>query len=549
MKNMNEKMYLSDYMEQNNIDISKLGNKVCIISGVGSGKNYWIENELTKHGNVLLITSRKAKKDETVLDSIFEGKLNKSKLDNCVVYTNSGIESFIKNAPVDGSYDSLCNYFDYIVVDEAHSIVTDSTFADAPFHLWSLIKKLSEKMKFILMTGTIKPIQKIIDDGWQVYDCMHDCINIKPKRIIINHKDKILKTIEKINNNDEKIIYLANSAKSICTDLYKDFQEKSKIDKRTIAFSMSDSKVKEYEIDKKMNEEYKRLCDTYESIIEDKKLPDDIKLLITTSRLKEGINIKDIDVKNIFCESHIASDIIQFAGRVRTGLETLYIVKDAEQNNNYKLKEIDYKFCRDNGLEACNEYLKNIEATVDDMLQDNFDNVMSKTNTNKKVNEFVDFVESRLAYIRYNHIENMFEIYEHRHIAVEQVNNNIDMFNKNPEKYLKEVFNIENVIDMNEFSNKKLKTYANEILENYFNEHIQFYIDCMFIQGKGEQKIKGRDFLRTTLGKALELKGKYSDDSINEELKRRNLPYIIKSDGRGKEDYRNRRFRYIDRIE
>ena len=36
-----------------------------IVSGVGSGKNYWVENTLMQNMRVLLITSRKAKVEET----------------------------------------------------------------------------------------------------------------------------------------------------------------------------------------------------------------------------------------------------------------------------------------------------------------------------------------------------------------------------------------------------------------------------------------------------------------------------------------------------
>ena len=35
-----------------------------LISGLGSGKNYWVENDLMPKHNVLLITSRKAKVKE-----------------------------------------------------------------------------------------------------------------------------------------------------------------------------------------------------------------------------------------------------------------------------------------------------------------------------------------------------------------------------------------------------------------------------------------------------------------------------------------------------
>ena len=37
-----------------------------IVSGVGSGKNYWIENILMEKARVLLITSRNAKVEETM---------------------------------------------------------------------------------------------------------------------------------------------------------------------------------------------------------------------------------------------------------------------------------------------------------------------------------------------------------------------------------------------------------------------------------------------------------------------------------------------------
>ena len=40
-----------------------------LISGLGSGKNYWVENDLMPKHNVLLITSRKAKVKDQELSS------------------------------------------------------------------------------------------------------------------------------------------------------------------------------------------------------------------------------------------------------------------------------------------------------------------------------------------------------------------------------------------------------------------------------------------------------------------------------------------------
>ena len=62
-----------------------------IIAGVGAGKNYWAENCLMKDRSVLLITSRKAKLEETEHKSEDISKLDMSALKaeegmkNCLV--------------------------------------------------------------------------------------------------------------------------------------------------------------------------------------------------------------------------------------------------------------------------------------------------------------------------------------------------------------------------------------------------------------------------------------------------------------------------------
>ena len=36
----------------------------------------------------------------------------------------------------------------------------------------------------------------------------------------------------------------------------------------------------------------------------------------------------------MYCESHYADDLTQMAGRIRNGLDTLYVIRDAKQNYN-----------------------------------------------------------------------------------------------------------------------------------------------------------------------------------------------------------------------
>ena len=52
-------------------------------------------------------------------------------------------------------------------------------------------------------------------------------------------------------------------------------------------------------------------------------LPDDVKIFLTTTKNKEGINIQNDDVKIMFAESSQRAELIQMAGRVRNGLDEL----------------------------------------------------------------------------------------------------------------------------------------------------------------------------------------------------------------------------------
>lgn len=524
MENTKNKIHLSEYLQEN-IDINKLGNKTCIISGVGSGKNHWVENELIKYGNILLITSRRAKVEETKLMSIFKGNLTKTEINNNVVYTNSGMEWLIKNNIIEGAFDSICDYFDFVVIDEAHSLVSDSSFADSPFHIWSFIKKMSEKMKFILMTGTFEPIEKlIIENGWNIINATNECENNKPNRIVIDSKENILNHIKSKIVGTEKSIYMANSANYMVSYLYEKIYENSEIRKEEISFAMSDSKVTALVAEGKFHcEEHKRLDETFESIINTKKLPSDIKILLTTSRLKEGINIKDKNIKDIYCESHISSDLIQFAGRVRTGVETLYIVNDIKQNNNNDIQEIDYMFCKESGVDACNLYLSEIEQADIDLLIDICKISVSKTIGNIRIKEFVSFIESKFKYIRYNHLENRFELYELRHISVEKCLRDLKEYNEDTSKYIKSVFGF---TDSNVHDKVLRKKYFEKIGKKIIEDEIEDILNRLSKNKEKYFKIQKDNIMRIVV-KSLKLNKGASLILINNELDKMNSSYQI----------------------
>ena len=79
-------------------------------------------------------------------------------------------------------------------------------------------------------------------------------------------------------------------------------------------------------------ETLQRKRETEQYISQHEDFPEGIYLLITTSRNKEGINIKNKDYQwNMITESHYVEDIKQMWGRARSGLTAMEIVYDAPQ--------------------------------------------------------------------------------------------------------------------------------------------------------------------------------------------------------------------------
>lgn len=150
---------LSDILKAE--DLENYGNKVCLVAGVGSGKNYWVENELTKHGKVLLVTSRKAVKDQTLTREIFTDHTSWQD-DNDKTCTHQMLGTFVKNNYFPG-LSKQETAFDYVVIDEAHAIITDASFSDAPFYLWEFLKHVKSK-KVILMSATISCIEGLLKE-------------------------------------------------------------------------------------------------------------------------------------------------------------------------------------------------------------------------------------------------------------------------------------------------------------------------------------------------------------------------------------------------
>ena len=456
-----------------------------IYAGVGSGKNYFIEQLMKGHTDrlkdgttvelekqtVLLITSRRAKVDETLSDEDLpaDGKVGRwdefhvvytdegeptkplGKLrvlkdewgkrrvyQRSVVCTNAFIEKYMQYR-----YDPrditthLWELFDIIVVDEVHSMVLDATFQSAPFYVQELVNKFLELHKFaeknpskyraplckhmILMTGSPDPIENFtVPKNSIVLNKFEECRNVVPQNIhFITAKDAKEQIVEQVRRG-ERVVYFSNHVvfpSRFCADT------DIPLDQVAVSFSDPDRRDK---MSKDDPVAYDNMVRVEDSLMKESELPEDIKIFITTSRNKEGININNEDVGHLYVESHIRSDVIQMAGRIRSGVEHMYVITDTKVQGGFGW-EHEADFCKtkiagsakkaDDVCGAANEYLESLCSKYG--IKDLYKKGASAQTTayaknNEQVAAFINYIHDKFPFIRYSYLHNVFQFYNLR---------------------------------------------------------------------------------------------------------------------------------------
>ena len=257
-----------------------------------------------------------------------------------VVCTNASISAYLRyiydpNNPI----THIWNKFDAIIVDEVHSLVTDSTYQSSTYDVLTMIQEYLDLYqnnqlldcackRMILMTGTPQPFKYFANIDFPEYltntlELFDKCNNVMPKNIILLDDLSAKRKIQELLVNNEKVIYFTNRTLT-------ETEAKTK-------FDLPDVKIGATFSNKDKNKlltpkERKKIKDLDDSLAESY-IPNDIQLFITTSRNKEGINIQNTDIKNMFVETHLMYDVVQMAGRVRKGIDNLYIISNAEQHD------------------------------------------------------------------------------------------------------------------------------------------------------------------------------------------------------------------------
>lgn len=363
---MNNKPQIKDVFDIDEI-VSKYGNKIFLVGGVGSGKSTWVTEVLVKKGSVLFVTSRKAKVLEDIECSCFSEAYYQYTDNNQTLITNARLAKLVERIADDymQDIDEFIAHFDYVVIDEVHSIATDSAYADSCAPVLSFIEHVAEMGKTIMcMTGTPEPVQSYFDDnGWHTVDYTNICDYVHPKRVSILQNMYAVKCIADIvqNSADSKIIYFVNHLDSI-TEKCNELLDKGVLTATEIAVSVAKGREKTFFEDLCARLKYEGDGEVikatsekaYASIISKKMLPDECKILFSTSVLKEGINIMNPNMV-MFCENHILSSLIQYFGRVREGGTEVYIIEDSKDHS-IAHSELLYNYAVYSEAEAANRF-------------------------------------------------------------------------------------------------------------------------------------------------------------------------------------------------
>ncbi len=495
-----------------------------IFAGVGSGKNTFIESFIKgdkepeiPQKTVLLITSRRAKVDETISKMDIETKealkkwekihrvisYDNEKYENnnqykiipsidkktkyvveqkSVACTNAFIEYYFKNiySPSDTS-THLWELFDMIVVDEAHSLVTDATYQSSPFYTFELINHYltlcnsinppTNCKHLILMTGTPKPIEKIdlveiSKELTVVHNLLDVCRNVAPKTIAFTDKNNIKFIIQSIIKTNNRLIYFSNHIL-----MPNKIREYFLVGDSKFAVSFSDKKRR-----KELGKDDKKIMeDTEEYLKNTGYLPDDIQLFFTTSRNKEGINIENEDIQYMIIETHNQTDIVQMAGRVRKGIKCVFIVTNSEgyDDKEYeklalftKSKIADYNL---NYVGVANEFYRQlcIDNDFDDLYSNSKSDITLHKQKKKASNDltgFINYIHLTFPYVKYSYIYNAFMFYKLKEIGKADSDYYEETFSENPDSW-KEIFphtEIKSTISNRTMANKCIKKYLGD---------------------------------------------------------------------------------------
>lgn len=215
-----------------------------------------------------------------------------------------------------------------IILDELHSIISETIFADDLLYVIEYIKEQYNNIIKIGLTATPQFLFNYIDDDILKFRIVDKNLNSKYKcnkikTYIKGQGNTILNQIKHRINSEYKVIYYTQSARQ-CYQLSQEYGNNS-------AFLISD--YNETKIDDKKLVDIMNEQGVKDYILKNEEFPQNIDIIFINSACREGMNIKDKNVKMIICESVDMITIEQILGRIRNDLEEFIVICNY---NNYE---------------------------------------------------------------------------------------------------------------------------------------------------------------------------------------------------------------------
>ena len=309
------KKTVSDIITKEDIKQWNKGDIITIKAGTGKGKSHFIKNTLYDYAKqenkkILFLIHRTNCKNQ-----FYKELKDDKKLDYIDIKTYQTIESAIKN---NKSIDF--SKYKYIVCDEMHYFFGDSAFnKTTDMSLNTILRQKDNIRIFMSATGryTKNYIKNVKGINTIDYEMPIDYKFIE-NLTFYNLDDTLELFIEESIKSGEKAIFFIQSAKK-AYELYCKHKD-------ICIFNCSKSNKDYYKyVNKK----------TIDKILDDEKF--DSNILITTTCMDAGVNIKDDKVKHIVCDVEDYNTIIQCIGRKRLQNENDKICVYIKTINNNRL--------------------------------------------------------------------------------------------------------------------------------------------------------------------------------------------------------------------
>ncbi|MDK0617126.1 restriction endonuclease subunit R [Clostridium perfringens] len=359
-----ERQTISDLITIDEVKNWNKGEIITISAQMGYGKSYFIKNrlyEIAKENNqkIILLVHRTRCKQQ------FIQELEKNhKLDVIDVVTYQTLEN---------RKDFDVSKYDYIVCDEFHYFTSDSNFNyKTDISLEKILGQTNKIKIFMSATGDLMKRyfehRNLKTKDYEI-KANFDWIN---ELIFFNKDETIEGIIEDIIDNDEKAIVFIESVEK-AYKLYKKYKKYS-------LFCCSKSNKKYRYVDE----------DDIEGMLKNEKFEDN--LLITTTCLDAGINLRDDEIKTIICDVPDIGVLLQCLGRKRRKENEKVDVYIHNINNNvlggYETKvKLGMKMIKDFNTITIDEFTEKYSKSINDY----YNTLFYDEGSTKKLNELMAF--------------------------------------------------------------------------------------------------------------------------------------------------------------